>query len=65
MVKKPDKPATATGSQLDKFKETARTVETDDSEERFDRVVKGVAKAASDEYAKKKAFAATLPKRRS
>lgn len=32
-------------SQLDKFKETAREVETDDSEEAFDRTLKQVAKA--------------------
>lgn len=31
--------------QLDKFKEAAREVETDDSEERFDGVLRRVAKA--------------------
>jgi len=34
------------GKQLDKFKEAAREVRTDDSEERFDRVLKKVAKPA-------------------
>ncbi|QIS94677.1 hypothetical protein FQ775_24110 [Nitratireductor mangrovi] len=32
-------------SQVDKFREAARELETDDSEERFDRLVKDVAKA--------------------
>lgn len=32
-------------TQLDKFKGAAREVETDDSEERFDRALKRVAKA--------------------
>lgn len=31
-------------SQLDKFKETAREVETDDSEEAFDRALRRVAR---------------------
>jgi hypothetical protein len=32
-------------SQLERFKETAKQVETDDSEEAFDRTLKKVAKA--------------------
>ncbi|MER8391912.1 hypothetical protein NKH10_08380 [Mesorhizobium sp. M1340] len=39
-ILKPDK------SQVDKFKEAARELETDQSEEAFDRVLKKVAKAA-------------------
>jgi hypothetical protein len=35
---KPKKP------QIDKFREAARELETDDSEERFDRVVKSLVK---------------------
>lgn len=31
--------------QIDKFKETAKQVETDDSEERFDRALRKVARA--------------------
>ena len=31
--------------QVDKFREAARELETDDSEERFDRVLKHVAKS--------------------
>ena len=34
-------------SQLAKFKETAKQVETDNSEERFDRALKKVAKPSS------------------
>lgn len=37
----PDKP----NKQLEKFKEAARELETDDSEERFDRILKKVAKS--------------------
>ena len=33
-----------TKSQVDKFREAARELETDDSEERFDRVVKSLVK---------------------
>lgn len=32
-------------SQIDKFREAARELETDDSEEHFDRVLKKVAKS--------------------
>lgn len=45
-------------SQLDKFKELARTVETDDNEAAFDRALKKVAKAAKD----KSPNSATTPK---
>lgn len=30
--------------QIDKFKEAARELETDDSEDRFDRIVRDIAK---------------------
>lgn len=44
MVKKPDKAEKPNElSQLDKFKETAKQVETDDSEEGFDAKLKKVA----------------------
>ena len=35
-------------TQLERFKEAAKQVRTDDSEERFDRVLKKVAKKAAD-----------------
>jgi hypothetical protein len=38
------KTASSDKAQLDKFKEAAKQARTDDSEEAFDRVVKGVAK---------------------
>jgi len=34
-------------TQIEKFREAARELETDDSEERFDRIVKQVAKSPS------------------
>ncbi|CAN7290133.1 hypothetical protein [Mesorhizobium sp. LjNodule214] len=42
-------------SQLEKFKQVARELETDESEEHFDRVLKKVAKSTppKDEPAKK------------
>lgn len=43
MVKKPDDHSV---SQLDKFKKAAREADTDPSEERFDQVLKKVAKKA-------------------
>ncbi|MBN9346284.1 MAG: hypothetical protein J0I48_08790 [Devosia sp.] len=43
MVKKPDKPEKPKElSQLDKFKETAKQAETDDSEAGFDRALRRV-----------------------
>ena len=39
--------------QIEKFREAAREHETDDSEERFDRIVKGVAKPPPQKDAKK------------
>lgn len=45
MVKKLDDRKANELSQLDKFKETAKQVETDNSEEAFDRALKRVAKA--------------------
>lgn len=41
-------------SQVDKFREAARELETDDSEERFDERLKRVAKAPKDDKAKEK-----------
>lgn len=38
-------------SQLDKFKEAARQLETDDDEERFDEKLKRLAKQKPDEKA--------------
>lgn len=38
--------AKESATQLERFKETAKQVETDDSEEAFDRTLKRVAKAA-------------------
>ena len=40
-------------TQLDKFKEAAKEVETDDSEETFDRRLKQVAKAPQPKPAKR------------
>lgn len=40
-------------SQIDKFREAARELETDDSEERFDRIVKGIATAPPPNTEKK------------
>lgn len=37
--------ATSRKSQVDKFREAARELETDDSEERFDQMLKKIAKA--------------------
>lgn len=39
--------------QIDKFKEAARELETDQSEAEFDRVLKKVAKPAKDDEPKK------------
>jgi len=38
-------------SQVERFKETAREVETDDREETFDRALKRIAKAAPEKKA--------------
>jgi hypothetical protein len=44
-----------TKSQADKFREAARELETDQSEEAFDRIVKGIArKKPKDDDAKEK-----------
>lgn len=42
-------------SQADKFREAAREHETDDSEERFDKMVKRIAKTSSKEGATNRA----------
>lgn len=42
------KPAAKEKSQVDKFREAARELETNDSEENFDRVLKRLARAPSD-----------------
>lgn len=49
-----DKPAEK--SQVDKFREAARELETDDTEENFDRLVKKIAKQPPkpDDLTKKK-----------
>lgn len=49
-------------SQVDKFREAARDLETDQSEEAFDRVMKKVAKTSSNNNkpAKKKVRDATI-----
>lgn len=39
--------STSTSSQIDKFKEIAKQVETDDSEKAFDRTLKKVAKSSA------------------
>lgn len=39
--------------QIDKFREAAREHETDDSEERFDKIVKRIAKAPEPKDTKK------------
>ena len=39
--------------QVDKFREAARELETDESEERFARIVKGIAKAPPSKADKK------------
>lgn len=52
MVKRPDKAVKPEKSQLDKFKEAAKQVETDDSEERFDRALKKVAAKTKPPQAK-------------
>lgn len=39
------KPKPAESTQIDKFRAAARELETDDSEEHFDRIVKQIAKA--------------------
>lgn len=44
MVKRTDETVKPSNSQLEKFKKAAREVETDDSEEAFDRNLKRVAK---------------------
>ncbi len=49
-----DQSAAASKSQLDKFREAARQLETDDSEERFDRIVKEIAKALAPNEVKPK-----------
>lgn len=41
-------------SQIDKFREAARSVETDDSEEQFDRVLGKIAKAPKPKDEKKR-----------
>ena len=45
MVKRADDTVKPPKSQIDKFKETAKQVETDNSEEAFDRALKRVAKS--------------------
>lgn len=40
------KPVTTPNKQIEKFREAARELETDQSEERFDRILKKIAKAA-------------------
>lgn len=42
-------------SQLERFKETAKQVETDDSEEGFDRALKKVSKASAQTKRRPKA----------
>lgn len=42
------------GKQIDKFREAAREVGTDDREDAFDRVLKRVATAPKDDKPKKK-----------
>ncbi|WP_139043779.1 DNA-binding protein [Allomesorhizobium alhagi] len=44
-MKKTKAPSTETPNQIDKFREAARELETDQSEEAFDRALKKIAKA--------------------
>nr|WMC97160.1 hypothetical protein RAR13_00070 [Aminobacter aminovorans] len=46
MTKKPTK-STQTSAQIDKFREAARELDTDQSEEAFDRALKAIAKSGS------------------
>ncbi|WP_287177394.1 hypothetical protein [Mesorhizobium sp.] len=48
-----DESAAKAKSQLDKFREAARELETDQSEEAFDRLVKKIAKPKPEDKAKK------------
>ncbi|WP_172833697.1 hypothetical protein [Mesorhizobium sp. ORS 3428] len=46
----PDKP----NKQIEKFKEAARQLETDESEEKFDQIVKKIAKTKPEDKDRKK-----------